>query len=180
MAGFTADAGLTGPGPWNAVAHEAPLFELGAEHAPEDGFIRNRSQRRKSRRHNQTLRMRSVQKSNFYKGRSLQPLTIDISDSREEAQTLPLATDHRFHRSFSRETAGEFHFPPEVIAGTVELVADRSLGLFLVEVKRQASRGCPSPGSRHACVQLCSRNLLMAPGTRGRSKIAAIQALMLR
>src|SRR4029077_6479980 len=66
-----------------------------------------------------------------------------------------------------------------MIVGATELVTDRSLGLLLAEIKRQTSRGGPSPRSRHAGVRLCSCNLLVAPRARGRSQIAAIQGLML-
>jgi len=68
MAGFTADAALADTVAWNTVAQEASLFELRAEHAPEDGFIRSCSQGRKSRGCHEALLVCAVQQSNFHKG----------------------------------------------------------------------------------------------------------------
>jgi hypothetical protein len=98
MTGFTPDAALPCSVPWNAVAREAFLFKLRAEHAPEDGFERNSSQARKSGRNHQAFLVRAEYQSNFYKRCTLQPFAVDIGDSCEEAQTLSWATNDCFHR----------------------------------------------------------------------------------
>ena len=140
MTGLTADAALAGLVTWNAMACKALLFELRPEHSPQDGFIRNRSQGRKSRRYHQSLLVCAKQAANLHQRCTLQRLAIDIANSCEEAQTLSLAADNCFHGSFSRETAGAFHLPQKLLAGAPELVTDRSLHLPCVEIWRQTSR----------------------------------------
>src|ERR1700704_1328980 len=125
MTGLTADAALTGTVPWNAMACKTLLFELRPEYAPEDGFIRNCAQGRKSRRHHKTLLVSAKQKSNLRQRCTLQRLAIDIGDSCQEAQTLSSAADDCFHGRFSRETAGELHLPQKFLAGAPELVTDQ-------------------------------------------------------
>jgi len=82
---------------------KALLFELRSEHAPQDGFVGSCSEGRKSRRPHQALLVcaAAVHQSNFHKRRTLQLFAVDIGDSREEAQSLSLATDDSFHRRFS-------------------------------------------------------------------------------
>ena len=67
VAGFAADAALSGPISWNAMACEALLFKLGPEYAPDDGFIRRCSQGSESGRNHQALLVRAVQQSNLDK-----------------------------------------------------------------------------------------------------------------
>jgi hypothetical protein len=74
------------------------------------------------------------QESNLHQRCTLQRLAIDIGDSCEKAQTLSPAADDCFHGRFSQETAGEFHLPQKLLAGTPELVTDRSLRLPFVEI----------------------------------------------
>src|SRR5262252_6230962 len=94
VTGFTTDSTLSASVSWNSMTGKTLLFELRSEHAPQDGFVRSCSEGRKSRRPHQALLVcAAVHQSNFHKRRTIQLFAVDIGDSREEAQSLSLATD---------------------------------------------------------------------------------------